>query len=311
MGRTTSDTRLSSSITILAASGGFTLPSVGCGVTVVSTCSPLCSGCEVDATVELSSVEKVVAGSVSSLVEDSDEDSDDELFAKSVVGTVLEPSSEVMFVGSITVTGVTVTVGATSHWAVGVIGIVLSVSSPTLLSIKGASTSGDTDGTSTGVIAAGVAVLQHIVTSGVMELDGDFASLIIWPSIVGPDSCCVLVDCDWSLLSPLLTPADPIDCTTEVLFEGWKLCCCEDRTDVALPFTSDFLLSDLFNPAERVTNEKREARKQDKSNTYLYFQCLSWMSNAHHRNRLPRWTKSLLPLLAAEGLVETVLYFVR
>lgn len=97
------------------------------------------------------------------------------------------PSPETMFVGSITVTVV-----AATHWAIGVNGIVLSVSSPTLVSISGSSE--DEDGTSTGVIAGVFVLLVHIVTSGVMELDGDFASLIIWPSIVGPDSC-VLVNC--------------------------------------------------------------------------------------------------------------------
>lgn len=179
MGKTTSEIRLSSSITILAASGGFTFSSVCC-VALDSFCSSsLSSGCEVDAPVALSMVEKV-AGSVSLLVEDSDEDSDDELLTESVVAGALELSSDTIIGGSITVTGVSASILTTSHWAVGINGSVLSVCSPALLSIKGASSGGDTDGTSTGVVvAACVSVLQHIVTSGVMELDGAFASLII------------------------------------------------------------------------------------------------------------------------------------
>lgn len=284
MGKTTS-VRLSSSITILAASfcGGFALASICCVTS--DSCSSFCSDWGIVAAVvvedELSNVASV--GSVSSLVADSEEDSDDEVLTHvSVVASwvAVMPSPETMFVGSITVTVV-----AATHWAIGVNGIVLSVSSPTLVSISGSSE--DEDGTSTGVIAGVFVLLVHIVTSGVMELDGDFASLIIWPSIVGPDSC-VLVNCTWSLESPLPV-ADPIDCTTEVLVAGccWKLCCCEDRTEVALPFTSDFLLSDLFTPrngerfCERVFNEK------DANDPYLYYQYLSWMSSALHRNRLP------------------------
>lgn len=206
---------------------------------------------------ELSSC--IFVGSVSSLAEDSDEFSDEEFVTGSVIFSTFSLLASSETLSDVVDDSDSVAVddddeAAVSHWAFGDKGTVLSAFSPAAVALLSANNGVSGTATSTTgvkataavvvVVAASVAAAEHIVASGVMELDGDFAWLIIWPNIVGPLSC-TLVDVDDSLSSLLPAVAVSTDCTTVELTVDWKLCCGDDNTDVGLPFTSDFLLSDL------------------------------------------------------------------